>query len=411
MPQLLTKRRQKWISKYRPDVVKGAAISPNYGIAARYAAALEPLIKCMVDETRHQLEKLYNTPHAQEYFAQDAIVEAAGIFYVDGDDFLLLKRRDGSWAFAGGKIEKNETPEAAAIRESQEEIGHSPQGELKIINYFNNESVQFITYLSEEDKFTPVLNEEHSAYMWANLNNLPSPLHPGARSTLKLYFDKSYAMDDTIASQARILTNLLIEKFQKLFDNKADQMAFEFADHSASASAKSVQASLAQLSGGLSIPSAALTGDLQEIFKATVAENVALIKSIPAKYLNGVQQAVMRSITGQEGKDSLVAYLQRQGSVTYARAKVIALDQTRKANNNFSKARLIKAGVEQGEWIHVPSNHPRKTHEAMAGKIFDLKEGLYDSQVQKNVMPGELPNCRCKFRAVLTFTKQDDNGA
>ena len=287
MPLLLTKRKQQWISKYKPEIVKGAVISPNYGIAARYAGALDTLVHRMVMETNQRLNALYNSPVAIEYFAQD----------------------------------------------------------------------------------------------------------------------------DSIASQARIITNMLIAKFQKMFEEAAPQLAFNFVEQSIHSAGHDVQKSIEQLTGGISIPASALTGDLQEIYKATITENVALIKSIPAKYLDEVQQAVMRSITGQEGKERLVAFLQRKGGVTYARAKFIALDQTRKANINFSKTRLINAGITEGEWIHVPSNYPRHTHELMAGKIFDLNVGLYDSAVKQYVLPGQLPGCRCKFRSVLTFMDKQTNAS
>lgn len=52
---------------------------------------------------------------------------SAAVFSADGRDVLMVKhrRRDGTeyWQFPGGGILANESPEAAALRELQEETG------------------------------------------------------------------------------------------------------------------------------------------------------------------------------------------------------------------------------------------------------------------------------------------------
>ncbi|MBN8615783.1 MAG: (deoxy)nucleoside triphosphate pyrophosphohydrolase [Deltaproteobacteria bacterium] len=55
------------------------------------------------------------------------VVVAAAVVR-EGERFLLTKRPDkghlaGFWEFPGGKIEEGESPEAALVRECQEEIG------------------------------------------------------------------------------------------------------------------------------------------------------------------------------------------------------------------------------------------------------------------------------------------------
>ena len=214
--------------------------------------------------------------------------------------------------------------------------------------------------------------------------------------------------DPSVASQARIVTNALKKKYEALFARSAQEMAESFARQSDAASSKSVHMSIQKLSGGLSLSTANIDGDLKEIVKATVAENVSLIKSIPEKYLAGVQQAVMRSIIGGTGEPDLVKYLLKHKGITYGRAKTIALDQTRKAFQGMSNERVRRLGVTEFEWRHVPSNRPRDFHlHELNGKIFQYaKPPVIDKMTGEKGLPGQLINCRCMAIPVIKFGEQ-----
>lgn len=69
------------------------------------------------------LSALNNTPQDKKV----VLVAAAALIDVDGR-VLLAQRPEGKafaglWEFPGGKLEANETPEAALIRELEEELG------------------------------------------------------------------------------------------------------------------------------------------------------------------------------------------------------------------------------------------------------------------------------------------------
>ena len=55
--------------------------------------------------------------------------------------------------------------------------------------------------------------------------------------------------------------------------------------------------SLQKLSGGLSLKTGVVTEGTEEIAKASIAENVSLIKSIPSQYFNAITGSVMRSMS------------------------------------------------------------------------------------------------------------------
>lgn len=59
-------------------------------------------------------------------------------------------------------------------------------------------------------------------------------------------------------------------------------------------------------------------------------------------------------------------------------------------------------GITEGIWVHVPGKKTsRHTHQLMNGKKFVITEGLYDSDVKRKVLCGELPGCQCTYRAVI----------
>lgn len=131
---------------------------------------------------------------------QDSAIRAAGIMYLCGNSVLLLKRarKDDSgstWAFPGGKLEADESPAQAAMRESTEEVGYAPVSDLCALDFSKSAAVEFTTFLCETERFNPKLNDEHNGYEWADLDGLPQPLHPGVRATLDKYLRNCNAMD------------------------------------------------------------------------------------------------------------------------------------------------------------------------------------------------------------------------
>jgi uncharacterized protein with gpF-like domain len=145
-----------------------------------------------------------------------------------------------------------------------------------------------------------------------------------------------------------------------------------------------------------------LTRAQQNVLKATVAANVALIKSIPQKYLHDVEQKVMVAVQ-QGGKlGDLTKSLQQTYGVTKRRAALIASDQNRKATSAMNKQRQVELGVTEAIWMHSYGGRvPRKTHLANDGKRYDVNKGWYDPKEKKFIQPGELVNCRCVSRSVI----------
>lgn len=214
-----------------------------------------------------------------------------------------------------------------------------------------------------------------------------------------------FAQDASVASQARILTNYLTRRFNKLFADQAPDLADEQANAVDKASSTALHSSLQKLSGGLSLPTTTLAGELTDILSASVTANVALIKSISQQYLTGVQGAVMRSITTGQGLHDLIPFLEKHKGITKRRAAMIAGDQTRKAYNNLNRGRMEKVGLAEFGWLHTGgSQEPRKLHQDYNGRIFRFNDlPVIDEHTGEKGIPGQLINCHCRMFTVLGF--------
>jgi SPP1 gp7 family putative phage head morphogenesis protein len=144
---------------------------------------------------------------------------------------------------------------------------------------------------------------------------------------------------------------------------------------------------------------------MRDAFAASLAENVGLIRSIPAQYLQEVEGIVMRNYISGRDLKSMVSELRARYKVASNRAWLIARDQSNKANAVVQRTRQRELGITEAIWMHSHAGKtPRPTHVAMNQKRYSVEKGMWDSAVQKWIFPGEPINCRCVGRAVLPWT-------
>jgi SPP1 gp7 family putative phage head morphogenesis protein len=253
-------------------------------------------------------------------------------------------------------------------------------------------------------------NLSDAARYQARLDKLIKQMTTQVEAELKALFKTEtakeyFATDDTLSNQARIVTSLLMEKFNDIFAFWSKPIAEQVVQEANKSSEVSVASSLKELSGGMTLNVKSISPEMLDILQASTTENVALIKSISEKYLNGVQQAVMRSITQSGGLQDLIPYLQKSKEITYRRARMIAYDQTRKAYNSINRGRMERLGIKQFEWLHSGgSNEPRKLHIELSGKIFSLDNPpVIDKKTGQRGFPGDLVNCACRYLPIIKF--------
>lgn len=121
--------------------------------------------------------------------------KAAGIFFTDGKQVLLLKRSDegdhgSTWALPGGKGKDGETEIGTAIRETKEETGLGSIPGYRIDSVSSQNGRQKFTgfVYKVSTPFDIKLSHEHTDWDWVNLSDLKSKdLHPKFRDEIPRY--------------------------------------------------------------------------------------------------------------------------------------------------------------------------------------------------------------------------------
>lgn len=205
----------------------------------------------------------------------------------------------------------------------------------------------------------------------------------------------------TPAQRLKAVIRNMRDRWLTRFEEAAPRLAKYFTTAVAQRSTKHLKTILRE--GGFTVKMQ-LTPNMRDVLDASVAQNVALIKSIPSQYLDDVEGLVMRSV--QTGRDvgGLTKALQNRYGLTRKRAAFIALDQNNKATSAISTVRQLDLGIRKAVWRHSHAGKvPRPTHVAMDGKTFDLQKGMYDpdKRVRRYIHPSELIHCRCFWQPIV----------
>ena len=162
--------------------------------------------------------------------------------------------------------------------------------------------------------------------------------------------------------------------------------------------------------------------ELKQVVKAHAAENISLIKSIAPQYLERVQGALVRAITGGGSLSQLEREIDKYKREGMRRAKLIAHDQIHKVFNTMVARRCVQLGIKRMQWFHSHAGkEPRPYHirkwdgvsglkdghpNGLNGFIFELahlpviqeKQG---KQLELRGLPSQLVNCRCFMKPVI----------
>lgn len=209
--------------------------------------------------------------------------------------------------------------------------------------------------------------------------------------------EPTMAADASPAMALRDAMRKLSNYWQKRFDDAAPELAKYFAENAFSRSDGSLKAALKK--AGFTVEFK-MSREANDVYQATLSENVGLIKSIAEQHLTQVEGLVMRSV--QQGRDLgfLSKELHERYGVSKRRAAFIALSQNNMATATIKRVRQDSLGITDEVWLHSHGGkHPRPTHVAADGKRFNVKKGMFLDG--KWTWPGVEPGCRCVGRSVI----------
>ncbi|MDR0675811.1 MAG: phage head morphogenesis protein [Elusimicrobiota bacterium] len=144
-----------------------------------------------------------------------------------------------------------------------------------------------------------------------------------------------------------------------------------------------------------------------------IKDNTLLIKKdLEIETINRIEEAVYKSMAGGEGEYGIIKELKEiqktNELMTDSRIKLIARDQSAKANQAMNMISQKAAGIEYFEWETAHDERVSKGkggHKQLQGKIFkygDTEDRLpiIDSY-ENHGLPAQRPNCRCTGLGVI----------
>ena len=251
-------------------------------------------------------------------------------------------------------------------------------------------------------------NAGYAAKYRRELRKMIRTMHEDTRREIRALYDE--ATYDAPITLTQIMAKLR-EKWYKIFTKKAREMNRWLVETVKKRTRKDI---LKQLKNIGMVLTPHYTDSEKTLIDSIVTEGVDLIVTIPKHYFHEVQETVRdaverggdRAAIKEAIQDKFDHPLVKTEKQAERRAELIAKDQVQKATQGFAIENAKAYGATKGEWIHIPGEKSsRITHIEMDSKVFEIDKGLYDSDVGRFVLPGELPFCMCTFQAIFPGTE------
>jgi SPP1 gp7 family putative phage head morphogenesis protein len=130
-------------------------------------------------------------------------------------------------------------------------------------------------------------------------------------------------------------------------------------------------------------------------FSELQQQQVHLITSLPIEAAQRVQTLVERALLGGHRADVIAKQILETGSVTKARATLIARTEVSRAASNLTQARAQFVGSTGYIWRSSRDGNVRPTHRKMSGKFVLWTDPPKTDEGLAPYHAGCGPNCRC----------------
>jgi len=191
------------------------------------------------------------------------------------------------------------------------------------------------------------------------------------------------------AALRRLLTRWTSQQAQQ----QAEQIAREFVRTAADDNMRRQKSFGIDLYGG--------DDQLQDYLQAAAFQNAQLIKSIPARYLEQVQNIVVGNMRQGMRPSYIEKQLVKEFGVNTRRAKLIARDQTSRITGEMNRIRQVNSGLKYFRWVTSQDERVRHSHVIAGSRETKYGKGVYKwDELPKNekgapMYPGSEINCRC----------------
>ncbi|WP_328717282.1 phage minor head protein [Halomonas elongata] len=136
-------------------------------------------------------------------------------------------------------------------------------------------------------------------------------------------------------------------------------------------------------------PYAKAEPDLDKLMRAWELENLKLIRSIPERYVDDLQGAIIRAINEGQSATDLRDTIRATYDKPVNRAQLIANDQIGKLNGRLTQYRQQAIGIDEYYWRGVLDWRERAHHRRRERKAFKWSKPPWDGH------PGQPIHCRC----------------
>lgn len=193
---------------------------------------------------------------------------------------------------------------------------------------------------------------------------------------------------DSAGSEAKKLFETLAGQFFREFDNRElahipNRVGRQLSEYQKGQLAKQIRS---QLSVDVVKDEPWLESQISDF----VAENVALIKTVPQKFFSEIEALTIRGISYGERPDKIAKDIQQRYGVAEFNAKRIAKDQSNKFFGRLNSIRQKSLGIEKFVWRTAEDERVRPEHEELDGETFPWTEPPSEG------LPGQPVLCRCE---------------
>lgn len=115
----------------------------------------------------------------------------------NNNELLLIKRREndvhfpGAWEIPGGRLEPGEDPIQGLIRETKEETNLDIEvlNSMQVLHFTrqDKENITMIIFLAKPLSKNIKLSEEHTEYVWININEAKSIINEKFFDVIDIY--------------------------------------------------------------------------------------------------------------------------------------------------------------------------------------------------------------------------------